>query len=180
MRIAIGCDHIVIDMKNELIKYLKSQGHTIIDFGTYDKTRTHYPMYGRAVAINVVSQKVDLGVVLCGTGVGISNSASKVKGSRCLLVTNPILAKKAKEDYNANIISFGGRVIGVGTAIDIIDSFINAKYKGKNTDLIKMIDEKIISFKDSDNLFNEILVKWHNGFYTNGEKQKQVPLPKNN
>ena len=180
MRIAIGCDHIVTPMKDELVDHFKNLGHTLIDCGTYDKTRTHYPIYGRAVAINVVDKKADIGVVLCGTGIGISNSASKVKGTRCLLVTDPVSAAKAKEEYNANIISFGGRVIGVGTAIDIIQAFIDAKYNNKNSELIKMIDGKINSFKPETNLYNSILEKWNNGFYTEGEKQAETPKPKNN
>lgn len=179
MLIAIGCDHIVTPIKDELIEYFKNLGHTIIDCGTYDRTRTHYPIYGRAVALNVVNKKADIGVVLCGTGIGISNSASKVKGIRCLLVTDPISARKAKEDYDANIIAFGGRVIGIGTAIDIVQAFINAKYKNKNKELIKMLDNKINSLKNNDDLYKNILKKWNDGYYTNGEKQPMTLKPKN-
>ncbi len=179
MVIAIGCDHIVTPIKNELVQHFKNLGHTMIDCGTYDRTRTHYPIYGRAVALNVVNKKADIGVVLCGTGIGISNSASKVKGSRCLLVTDPVSATKAKEDYNANIIAFGGRVIGIGTAIDIVQAFIDAKYKNKNKELIEMVDKKINTLKNDEDLFKDILTKWDSGFYTNGEKQATTPKAKN-
>ena len=179
MKIAIGCDHIVVDMKNELINHFKNLGHTIIDCGTYSKTRTHYPIYGREVALNVVQKHADVGVVLCGTGIGISNSASKVKNARCVLVTDPISAKKAKEDFDANIISFGGRVIGIGTAIDIVQYFIDAKYLNKNQRLIELLNNKISTLKNDKNLYKEILIKWNNGFYTDGLKQDQVDLPLN-
>ena len=77
MKIAIGCDHIVTPIKDNVIKTLEKQGHTVIDCGTYDLVRTHYAMYGFEVARQVATKKADFGVVICGTGVGITNSASK-------------------------------------------------------------------------------------------------------
>jgi galactose-6-phosphate isomerase len=177
MIIAFGCDHIVTPLKDELVKHFKNLGHSIIDCGTYDKTRTHYPIYGRQVALKVADKTADLGVVICGTGVGISNSASKVKGSRTLLVTNPVSARQAKEKFDANIISFGGRVVGIGIGIDIIQAFIDAKYNGENKELISLINNKVPTLKDDAGLYKSILSKWHDGYYTEGQKQDIVPMP---
>lgn len=142
MRIAIGNDHIVTAVKMQISDFLKANGHEVIDVGTHDNTRTHYPMYGLMVADLVRDQKADLGVVLCGTGVGISTAADKNKGVRAALVADPIAAKYAKEHLNANVISFGGAVVGEHLAEEIVRAFVDAKYLAQPADaeLIAKID----------------------------------------
>lgn len=140
MKLAIGCDHIVTPIKDEVAAELKKLGHEVIDCGTYDKERTHYPIFGQKVGALVAKGEVDFGICICGTGVGISNSAQKIKGVRTCLVRDEMTAMHARKEYNANIVSFGGRVTGVGLILDIINTFISTKYDGKNDELIKQID----------------------------------------
>jgi galactose-6-phosphate isomerase len=140
MKIAIGCDHIVTPMKNHMVSYLTKQGHKVVDCGTYDSTRTHYDIYGFEVARQVVTKKVDLGIVICGTGVGITNSAQKTKGARVCLTRDVEVARKSKELYDCNILGMGGNITGIGLMEAIADAFIKTKYKSGNKDLIKRID----------------------------------------
>ena len=103
MRIAVACDHIVTDRKNHVVEYLKEKGHEVIDCGTYNNERTHYAIYGKKAAEKVVGGQADLGVVLCGTGVGITASTAKVVGTRPTLVRY-ILSSICKETFKCQYI----------------------------------------------------------------------------
>lgn len=167
MRIAIGCDHIVTNVKNEVRDWLISQGHEVIDKGTYDHERTHYPIFGHLVGVSVVQKETDLGICICGTGVGISNAAQKTKGVRTALVRDVVTAIDAKKNYNANVISFGGRITGVGLIEECITEFINAEYEktSKNEAAIKFIDNLIKNENYELDMFDEEQQKWDQGYY---------------
>ncbi|MCH3964960.1 MAG: galactose-6-phosphate isomerase subunit LacB [Clostridium sp.] len=170
MIISLGSDHIVPDIKMKISQYLKSKGHEVIDNGTYDFVRTHYPIFGKKTAEKVISKEADLGIVLCGTGVGISNSVNKVKGVRAALVRDVTTARYAKEYLNANVIAFGGRITGIGIIENIIDVFLESEYKPtkENIEIIKEIDGLISDDSGqfgNEHFFDEFIDKWNNGGY---------------
>lgn len=142
MKIAIGNDHVAIDMKNEIMKYLQEKGIEVINVGTDSPERFNYPISGYKVAKMVAAGEADLGVLICGTGVGISLSANKVKGIRACVCSDPYTAKLSKQHNNTNIIAFGARVIGIETARMIVDEWLNAEYEGGRHQIrIDMISE---------------------------------------
>ena len=145
MKIAIGNDHVAVDMKNEIKAYLESKGHEVINVGTDPSERFNYPVSGYKVAKMVVNGEVDRGVLICGTGVGISLSANKVHGIRACVCSEPYTARLSKQHNNTNIIAFGSRVIGIETAKMIVDEWLAAEYEGgrhqTRVDMIKEIEE---------------------------------------
>ncbi|MCQ2770710.1 MAG: ribose 5-phosphate isomerase B [Clostridia bacterium] len=130
MRIGIGNDHVAVEMKNEIKAYLESKGYEVVNFGTDSTERANYPVYGEAVANAIVNGEVDLGVLICGTGVGISLAANKVNGIRACVCSEPYSAKLSRQHNNSNIIAFGARVIGIETAKMIVDEWLSAEYEG--------------------------------------------------
>ncbi len=145
MKIAIGNDHVAIDMKNEIKEYLVQKGIEVIDVGTNSPERFHYPISGYKVAQKVASGEVDSGILFCGTGVGISLAANKVRGIRACVCSEPYTAKLSKQHNNTNIIAFGARVIGIETAKMIVDEWLSASYEGgrhqTRIDMIREIEE---------------------------------------
>ena len=130
MKLAIGNDHVAVDMKNEIKEYLESKGHEVINVGTDSSERFNYPVSGYKVARLVADGEVDGGVLICGTGVGISLAANKVHGIRACVCSEPYTAKLSKQHNNTNIIAFGARVIGIETAKMIVDEWLAAEYEG--------------------------------------------------
>ncbi|MCR5641403.1 MAG: ribose 5-phosphate isomerase B [Lachnospiraceae bacterium] len=140
MKIAIGNDHAAVDMKKELIPFLESLGHEVVNFGTDTKESTPYPMYGEKVGEYVASGQADCGVLICGTGVGISLAANKVPGIRAAVCSEPTTARLVREHNHANIIAFGERIVGVETAKDILLAYLNATpLDGRHAERVQMI-----------------------------------------
>ncbi len=123
MKIALGSDHAGLPLKNEIIKHLEGKGIEIKDFGTYTEESCDYPDYAQKVAEKVVAKEFDFGILVCGTGIGISIAANKVKGVRAALCSDTFSAHACREHNNANILALGQRVVGVGLALDIVDNF---------------------------------------------------------
>ena len=131
MKLAIGNDHVAIEMKSEIKQYLEGKGHEIIDVGTNTPgTSFPYAVSGYRVAKLVASGEVEGGILICGTGVGISLAANKVKGIRACVCSEPFTAKLSKQHNNSNIIAFGARVVGIELAKMIVDEWMNAEFEG--------------------------------------------------
>ena len=130
MKIAIANDHAAVEMKQEIMEYLRELGHEVTDYGTNSHDSCHYPDFGEKVGRVVAAGEADCGVLICGTGVGISIAANKVKGVRAAVCSEPTTARLVKELNNANIIAFGARVIGPGLALQLLDIFLNTPFEG--------------------------------------------------
>lgn len=128
--IGIASDHGGLELKNQVVKYLTEKGHAFEDLGTYTTDSVDYPDYGIKVAEGVTSGKYDKGIVICGTGIGISIAVNKVPGIRAALCTDSYMARMSREHNNANILALGGRVVGVELAIDIVETWLKTDFLG--------------------------------------------------
>lgn len=148
MKIAIGCDHIGYPMKLHMVRYLQKKGYDILDCGTDSEERCDYPIFGQRVALQVKGGNVDLGILICGTGVGISLAANKVKGIRAVVCSEPYTAALSRTHNNTNVLAFGARVVGEAVAEQIVDAFLNAQYEGgrhqKRVDMLTEIEEGVV------------------------------------
>lgn len=146
MKIAMGNDHTAVEMKQEIKAYLEGKGHSVIDFGTNETVSCDYPLYGEKVGRAVASGEADCGIAICGTGIGISLAANKVKGVRCCVCSEPYSAKLSKMHNNSNVLAFGARVIGVEMAKMIVDEWMGAEFEGgrhqRRVDLITAIENQ--------------------------------------
>ena len=130
MKIAIASDHGGYAYKQELIPYMESLGHQVMDLGCHGPESVDYPDYGIPCAQAVAGSQADRGVVICGTGIGISISANKVPGIRCALCTDPLMARLTREHNDANMLAMGGRIIGIELAKDIVRVFLSTEFSG--------------------------------------------------
>ena len=130
MKIAVASDHGGFALKEEVKKHLMERGIEVLDLGTYSEESVDYPVYGKACGEAVASGKADLGIVVCGTGIGISIAANKVKGIRCGLCTSVEMARLTKQHNNANILALGGRTTETGLAMEIVDTWLDTEFEG--------------------------------------------------
>lgn len=134
MKIAIGSDHGGYGLKSEIINHLKGKNIEVKDFGTFSEESCDYPDYALKVAEEVAQENFELGILICGTGIGIGIAANKVPGVRAALCSDTFSAHACREHNNANILTIGERVVGYGLALDIVDTFLNAKFEGGRHD----------------------------------------------
>lgn len=130
MKIAIGSDHGGFELKQGLIPFLQGRDIEVADAGTHSSDSVDYPEFAEAVSLLVVHGEVDAGIVICGTGIGISIAANKVPGIRAALVTSPEMAALAKQHNNANILALGGRILPLETAEACVAAWLDAEYEG--------------------------------------------------
>ena len=130
MKIGIGNDHAAVEMKNDVVAYLEEKGYEVVNYGTDTHESCNYPEYGEKVGKAVASKEVDLGILICGTGVGISMAANKVKGIRAACCSDYFSAKYTRAHNDANCLCMGARVIGAGLACELVDVFLNTEFEG--------------------------------------------------
>ena len=144
MKIAIGCDHGGLEHKNAIAEHLRERGFEVEDFGIYELKSVDYPEIALKVAKSVAAKENELGILVCGTGIGMSLVANKVKGIRAAAVSEHFSAKYTRLHNNSNILCLGGRVIGVGTALELADLFVDTEFEGgrhqKRIDMISAIE----------------------------------------
>ncbi len=142
MTIALGSDHGGYMLKTAILKHLKERGYEVLDFGTDSEESVDYPVYGVKAAQAVASGEAQLGVVCCGTGIGIGIAANKVSGIRCATVTTPFMAEMAKRHNNANMLALGGRVLGTEEAINLVDIWLDTEFEsgGRHERRVEMLN----------------------------------------
>lgn len=142
MKIALGCDHGGINLKGAIKKYLISKNIEVEDFGTNSSESVNYPEYAIKVSKVVISKECDLGILCCGTGIGMSIAANKHKGIRAAVVGDCFSAKMTRAHNNTNVLCLGERVTGEGLALTIVDTWINSKFQGgRHSERLALVEE---------------------------------------
>lgn len=146
MKIGIGNDHSAVEMKQEITAYLEELGHEVVNYGTDSHESCDYPEYGEKVGRAVVNGEVGKGILICGTGFGISLAANKVKGVRAVVCSEPYTAKLSRMHNDANVLAFGARVVGIEMAKMIVDEWLKAEFEGgrhqRRIDMVMAIEDK--------------------------------------
>ena len=142
MKVGFGCDHTAIDLKKELMEYMTEKGYECVDYGAYDASvRVDYPDQGQKVAEAIIAGEVEKGVLICGTGIGISIVANKVKGIRCALCTDEFTAEMSRKHNDANMLAMGARVVEEAKALKMVEIWLNTECEeGRHRRRIDMIE----------------------------------------
>jgi len=140
--IYIGCDHGGFELKNTIIERLLSLGYEVFDAGTYTNESCNYPVYAKEVCRNVLENEGSLGILVCGTGIGMSIAANKIKGIRAAHCTGTVSAKMTRRHNNANVLCLGARIPGSDLALDIVDDFLANEFEGgRHATRVEMLSE---------------------------------------
>ena len=142
-KIVIGCDHAGFGLKDKVIEHIKEKGYDCTDVGTYSADSCHYPYYAEKVCEKILSGECELGILICGTGIGMSMAANKHNGIRAACCSDTFSARLTREHNDANVLCFGERVVGVGLAIELVDAFLEAEYAngGNHIKRVEMLSE---------------------------------------
>ncbi|MBQ8562577.1 MAG: ribose 5-phosphate isomerase B [Firmicutes bacterium] len=142
MKIAVASDHGGFKLKEEVKAHLLERDYEVLDLGTHTEDSVDYPAYGKACGEAVVGGQADVGIVVCGTGIGISIAANKVKGVRCGLCTSVEMATLTKQHNNANVLALGGRTTGTSLAMEIVDAWLDTEFEGgRHQRRVDMLDQ---------------------------------------
>jgi len=143
MKIVIGCDHAGFAIKSAVKEHLEAKGHEVTDVGTDSTASCHYPVYANALCKKIQGGECELGILICGTGIGMSMAANKHKGIRAACCSDTFSARLTREHNDANVLCFGERVVGIGLALDLVDAFINAEYlnNGNHVTRVAMLSD---------------------------------------
>ena len=142
MKIALGCDHGGYELKEKVKSHLEKKGYEVLDLGCHSTESVNYPVYGKAVGEAVAKKEADYGVVICGTGIGISIAANKVKGVRAALCMNTTMARLTREHNDANVLAFGARMVGDVLALEMVDTFLTTAFEGgRHVARVKMLED---------------------------------------
>ena len=143
MKIVIGCDHAATELKETVKAHLTSKGYEVTDVGTYSSDSCHYPVYAHAACEKILNGECELGILICGTGIGMSMAANKHKGIRAACCSDTFSARLTREHNDANILCFGARVVGQGLALDLVDAFLGAEYlnNGNHVTRVAMLND---------------------------------------
>lgn len=141
-KIVIGCDHAAYELKLLVIKHLEAKGFDVIDVGTHSSESCNYPDYAQAVCKTIQAGTCELGILICGTGIGMSLVANKHMGIRAAVCSDTFSARLTREHNNANVLCFGARVVGMGLALDLVDNFVDTPFSGEERHVkrIELID----------------------------------------
>lgn len=143
-KITVGCDHAALELKKKVIEHLAARGIEVIDVGTHSAESCDYPNFAHAVCKNVQDGVTELGILICGTGIGMSIAANKHRGIRAAACSDTFSARLTRMHNDANVLCFGERVVGMGLACDLVDSFIDADFEGgkhqRRVDMITAIE----------------------------------------
>ena len=137
-KIVIGCDHAGFNIKNAVKAHIEKKGYEVVDVGTYSSDSCHYPVYASAACEKILSGECELGILICGTGIGMSIAANKHNGIRAACCSDTFSARLTREHNNANMLCFGERVVGVGLATDLVDAFLDAEYSNEGNHPIRV------------------------------------------
>ena len=138
MKIVIGCDHAGYSIKDKVKKHIEEKGYETVEVGTFSADSCHYPIFADAACKKILDGECELGILICGTGIGMSIAANKHKGIRAACCSDVFSARLTREHNDANILCFGERVVGIGLALDLVDAFLDAEYMNSGNHVIRV------------------------------------------